>query len=410
MKKFVFAAAIIIILTLPIMLLAAESADVEIKYAPPCLLPDALGGCPEIGNSIINYLIRLYSFAVGIAGILALGMIVAGAIMISVSGAVDKKKEGKDMIQSAIWGIVLLLGSYLILNTINPRITQLSEPGIVSVSNFATSVGQFPGITIENLINKLADLMVDCNILDNDRRMFMPITACADRNWPFVRLDEEGQVVLKDNGHPDYKCEDVVSMILEGNIRTAVPYNRLCQPTDINLLAANSPKIYAAFYAEGKLTYKKKLVETDCAWCQPVRDTPIKKNSDCSLIDEKMSGCVCIISTALRSEPLICKLNSVRLGDKLQRFKNKMAQEMTDYKNKWRITEAWPPTVFHGDICHFNGTCFDMTIDTNDCAIVEQFKNKAKDVFGADKVLDEWVSCGGIQTATGIGNHFHIQL
>lgn len=395
------------------MLLAAESADVEIKYAPPCLLPDALGGCPEIGNSIINYLIRLYSFAVGIAGILALGMIVVGAIMISASGAVDKKREGMDMIKSAIWGIVLLLGSYLILNTINPRLTSFSEPGIQKVSQFATSTGALPSnITVGDLIKNLDRFMVDCSVIYQDRRQFQPINVCGrDDQWPFVQLDRDGRLVLKDDGSPDYKCKNVVSMILEGNIRTAIPYNRLCQPTNLNILAANRPKVYAAFYAEGDLDYKKKLAENDCIFCQKLTDVPIKDNAGCSLIDGKMNNCVCVMSTSLKSEPLSCKLNYSYFRDgKLQKFKREMEQNMPDYQNKWRITEAWPPTVNHGDRCHFNGTCFDMTIETNDCDIVARFKTEAESVFGQDKVLDEWVGCGGIQTATGIGNHFHIKL
>ncbi len=89
-----------------------------------------LGGCVESRTSIPNYILRFYQFGVGIAGILAVGMIVVGAITISLSGAIDKQKEGKDMIKNAIWGVVLLLGSYLILNTVNPELTKLKEPSV----------------------------------------------------------------------------------------------------------------------------------------------------------------------------------------------------------------------------------------------------------------------------------------
>ncbi|MEK7086933.1 MAG: pilin [Patescibacteria group bacterium] len=86
-------------------------------------------GAPVATDNISSYIVSLYKFGVGIAGILAVGMIVTGAILYSISGAVDKKNEGKDMIYSAIWGVVLLLGSYLILKTVNPRLVELSPPG-----------------------------------------------------------------------------------------------------------------------------------------------------------------------------------------------------------------------------------------------------------------------------------------
>lgn len=85
-----------------------------------------LGSCPPSAN-IPDYINNLYKFAVGIAGLLALGMIIGGGVYYTVSaGSSDKQREAKDMITSAVWGVVLLLGSYLILNTINPQITSLS--------------------------------------------------------------------------------------------------------------------------------------------------------------------------------------------------------------------------------------------------------------------------------------------
>src|SRR3989344_1902156 len=111
--------------------LALVPAYAAIDFSFPCPPSGAgLGDCPDPSTSIPNYIIRFYQFGVGIAGILAVGMIVVGAITISLSGAIDKQKEGKDMIKSAIWGIALLLGSYLILNTINPELTKLKDPDI----------------------------------------------------------------------------------------------------------------------------------------------------------------------------------------------------------------------------------------------------------------------------------------
>lgn len=81
-------------------------------------------------ESIAAYIVRFYWFAVGAAGIVAVTVIVGGAIYyMTSSGSPDKQNDAKNYITSALWGVALLLGSYLILNTINPQITALKPPG-----------------------------------------------------------------------------------------------------------------------------------------------------------------------------------------------------------------------------------------------------------------------------------------
>jgi len=87
--------------------------------------PCPSGNCQQ-PTDIPSYLNTVYKFAVGISGLLALGMIVAGGVYYTVSaGNSGRQGEAKSMITSAIWGLVLLFASYLILNTVNPQITKL---------------------------------------------------------------------------------------------------------------------------------------------------------------------------------------------------------------------------------------------------------------------------------------------
>ncbi len=110
--------------------LTVHAAIIDYKF--PCSnFGNAIGlDCPQdTSASIPNYIKRLYQFAIGISGILAVGMMVAGGILYTVSaGSPDKQNEGKDMIFSALWGLGLLFGAYIILNTINPGIVLLREP------------------------------------------------------------------------------------------------------------------------------------------------------------------------------------------------------------------------------------------------------------------------------------------
>lgn len=82
----------------------------------------------EISDPAV-YVTGLYNFALAIVGLLALGMIVFGAVEYTISaGNVTGQSEAKDRIAQAIYGLVLLLGAVLILNTINPKIATLTLP------------------------------------------------------------------------------------------------------------------------------------------------------------------------------------------------------------------------------------------------------------------------------------------
>lgn len=111
---------LILFVLLPAPLLAATQSSIKID------LPSS----KEVGTNIGEYIKRLYEASIGVGGIAAMAVIVFGAIYITLSGSTPQKRlEGKSYIIAAIWGIVLLLGAYIILNTINPELVTLSPPG-----------------------------------------------------------------------------------------------------------------------------------------------------------------------------------------------------------------------------------------------------------------------------------------
>src|SRR3989338_3660128 len=93
-------------------------------------------------GDIAGFVVNLYQFLVGIAGIAAVGMIVAGGVLYATSSVVNKKGEGLDMIKSAVIGIILLLGSYVIIITINPNLLKL---GTLSLPPCEGMSGADPG-------------------------------------------------------------------------------------------------------------------------------------------------------------------------------------------------------------------------------------------------------------------------
>jgi hypothetical protein len=79
---------------------------------------------PNFGlNDLVKY---IYNFFVMIGGLAALGMIIYGGVQyLTSSGSPAKTGAAKDKITSALLGLLLLLGSYILLNLLNPDILLL---------------------------------------------------------------------------------------------------------------------------------------------------------------------------------------------------------------------------------------------------------------------------------------------
>jgi len=73
-------------------------------------------------GGLSGYLNTMFKFGVALASGLAVIMIVIGGIQYMSSDAVSNKSEGINRMTSAIWGLILALGAYVILNTINPAL------------------------------------------------------------------------------------------------------------------------------------------------------------------------------------------------------------------------------------------------------------------------------------------------
>jgi dolichyl-phosphate-mannose--protein O-mannosyl transferase len=101
--------------------------------AQSCLAVDLLLNWPSIGgeslgeqSSFPDLIKYIYTFALGICGIVALVSIVFGAAQYALSaGDSSKAGDAKDRITQALLGIVILLFAYLILYTINPDLVNL---------------------------------------------------------------------------------------------------------------------------------------------------------------------------------------------------------------------------------------------------------------------------------------------
>ncbi len=98
--------------------------------------PTVVEGAP--GGVIANF----YQFALLIGGILAFGAVVYGGVLYLVSaGNPSRQGEGKEWIESALIGLALLAGAYIILDIVNPALLNLTLPTLQPINIFATNPG-----------------------------------------------------------------------------------------------------------------------------------------------------------------------------------------------------------------------------------------------------------------------------
>ena len=87
--------------------------------------------CKDKPTGIADLVGKFYGYALAAVGVAALGAIIYGGILHTVSaGSASQQTEARAWIWGAVTGVALLLGAYLLLNTINPELVKLKEPGI----------------------------------------------------------------------------------------------------------------------------------------------------------------------------------------------------------------------------------------------------------------------------------------
>ncbi len=138
---------ILIIFVLGVAFYSHGALAKECPEGATCLIVDIPGVKELAGGAVTNpaqYIVGIYRFSLGIGGLMAMGIIVfAGIKRIVSAGNTAAISDANDMIKNAVLGLVLLLGAFLILNTISPRLTQLQlkpPPGVKSAGNVFANI------------------------------------------------------------------------------------------------------------------------------------------------------------------------------------------------------------------------------------------------------------------------------
>lgn len=113
--------------------------------------PSPLGTRLTEKTDIPNLVKYIYEWGISLGGFAAfIILVIAGFQYLTSAGNAGKMKDAVDRIKSAILGLVLLLASVLILNTINPQLTQLKIPPLSPPKfELATSTVQIKDINFK---------------------------------------------------------------------------------------------------------------------------------------------------------------------------------------------------------------------------------------------------------------------
>ncbi|MGB8815882.1 MAG: hypothetical protein WCC74_01390 [Minisyncoccia bacterium] len=102
----------------------SDNNDGTMKYVPlekKAMINEKIDTSGNLGK----FLASVYNFGVAAAAVLAVLMIAWGGVEYMTTEAFDGKSDAKSKITNALWGLLLVLASYLILYTVNPDILQI---------------------------------------------------------------------------------------------------------------------------------------------------------------------------------------------------------------------------------------------------------------------------------------------
>src|SRR5680860_458991 len=133
------------LLFLPASLALAADA---IKFTPQIPIPGMGSGAIDVGTAnngkmtsdlLSRYIKAIYDYGLKAAGILAAVVLMGGGVIwLTSAGNESKIGQAKEMIVGAISGLVILFSAWLILNTVNPALLQLTP---ISLINLDTTYG-----------------------------------------------------------------------------------------------------------------------------------------------------------------------------------------------------------------------------------------------------------------------------
>ena len=193
----------------PVFLVLAQppsTSSLEVSY--PTLVP-GLAPPQSVQTYLPNYIRYLYTAAIALGGLIAFGsLLVGGGKYLTSVGNPAQMQDARDQILSAFLGLILILGSYVLVNLVNPEITELRLPSIsphkegIIIYNVSCNELQnaAPGVSSDMLglpeLLNLPDNIVWLNIKNTTNNITLPDTPDPFRVRSFVTFHTSEELTI----------------------------------------------------------------------------------------------------------------------------------------------------------------------------------------------------------------------
>jgi len=97
----------------------ALAYQLEVNY------PEIEGAAKPESSNFLGFINYFYALAIRLAAIVAVGVLVYAGIMYMTAGTLTSTEEARKWIWAALIGLILAIGSWVILNAINPDLVNL---------------------------------------------------------------------------------------------------------------------------------------------------------------------------------------------------------------------------------------------------------------------------------------------
>ncbi len=104
------------------------------RESVPLTLSQAIGGVTEVSD-LPHYIALWYRYAIGLSATAAIIMVIYGGFRYLLGSAMGDVASGQQIIKDAIIGMLLVLGAYTILNTVNPNTLTLQVPSLKKIAH-----------------------------------------------------------------------------------------------------------------------------------------------------------------------------------------------------------------------------------------------------------------------------------
>src|SRR3989344_127644 len=136
MRKFLFIVVVFVSLSG-----VAYAAAGDITYTPLEPLPCPNGPCDQSGTNFPAFVSTVFKVLIGFGGLFAVVMIVIAGIGYMLSESALDTSKAKSRAQAALWGLLLLAVSWLILWTINPNLLKFDLTSIGKLNKPSGTTG-----------------------------------------------------------------------------------------------------------------------------------------------------------------------------------------------------------------------------------------------------------------------------